>query len=70
MKEGLKRKNQRQLKVHKRHFKRSNSKDAIVPEIRLVGLWLQQKELGFYPGQSINVVIKSNKLIITLASRK
>ncbi|OFY85383.1 MAG: hypothetical protein A3F72_03710 [Bacteroidetes bacterium RIFCSPLOWO2_12_FULL_35_15] len=70
MKEGLKRKNPRQLKVYKRYLKRSNNKDAVVPEIRLIGLWLQQKELGFYPGQSISIAIESNKLIITLVNKE
>lgn len=53
----------RQLKVLSK-FRARRWDDVFVPEIRLIGKWLE--ELGFEQGKKVTVEQKKDKLIITL----
>ena len=55
--------NQRRLKVYGKYRQKFNIA-VIEPEIRLTGQWL--KNLGFNPGQTVNVKQEVNCLTITL----
>lgn len=55
--------NSRRLKVYGRAIVNGN-KFKTVPEIRLKGQWL--KEIGFIPGQNVNVSQNGNCLTITV----
>ena len=59
-----KQKSSRKLKVYEKHFSRSYYKFVVFPEIRLSGKWLN--EIGFICGESINVYLQKNKIIITV----
>ena len=52
---------QKQLTVSKRHQARQ-SKFVVVPEIRLMGKWLN--DLGFYSGEPVKLILKQNKILI------
>ncbi len=56
---------QRKLKVYGRTVGRGNHLKQI-PEIRLLGYWLNQ--MGYKPGQTVNVCQQGKSLTITLIS--
>ncbi|MGJ7030567.1 SymE family type I addiction module toxin [Niabella hirudinis] len=57
----------RRLKVYEKiliyHEGYLNSTLSRFPEIRLMGKWL--KDSGFLPGDTIQVLVEANKLVIT-----
>jgi toxic protein SymE len=55
--------NSRKLKITPRPFKRTWS-DAIFPEIRIAGKWLQ--DLGFTCGKFVRITEEENKIVIML----
>ena len=63
MENNKKQNGQRRLKVYGKYRQKFNSA-VIEPEIRLTGQWL--KNLGFNPGQTVNVKQEANCLTITL----
>jgi toxic protein SymE len=59
--------NFRELKIHSKH--RNRTWDSItVPEIRLVGVWLNR--LGFKEGKTVRIQEQKDKLVITLNDDK
>jgi toxic protein SymE len=56
--------NSRKLKVYSKYQARAYGKAATIPEIRLLGKWLDR--LGFKEGQMVTIDQKKNKLIITV----
>lgn len=54
---------QRKLKVYEKYLQNSR-RGVIVPQIRLQGVWL--KQMGFKPGQTIQVTQNGNSITITL----
>lgn len=51
------------LKVHSKAFQRAYHQYAFFPEIRLAGKWLS--DLGFAPGQHVNIACKDGKIEIS-----
>lgn len=58
--------NIRRIKIYPKHSARKDIPFKIVPEIRLSGLWL--KDAGFFIGDSINVEVSKNKMIIRIST--
>lgn len=61
-------KKERKLTISSRYQPRAYRQSVIVPEIRLIGKWLE--ELGFKEGKQVKVLIKNNSLTLTVDENK
>lgn len=59
---------ERKLKVYKKFVSRGYGHYAVLPEIRLCGVWLQ--EAGFESGQDVTVTHKNGHIVIVLGSNE
>ncbi len=55
-------KHHRQIKLHPFHSPRAYSRYRTIPSLKLSGIWLEQS--GFRHGETVEVIVRDNELII------